>query len=404
MTAAGVTKMAGTISLQPPIQARSIERAYAETASIPWYIWCCMLSVISAVVGSAWDISWHETVGRDTFWTPAHMMIYLSGVLAGIACGYLILSTTFQKDSRLRDVSVSMWGFRGPLGAFICAWGAVAMIAAGPFDNWWHNSYGLDVKILSPPHVLLALGMTGIRFGALVLVLAEMNRAEGAYYRKLERMLFLAVVFLMGMTVGIMQELTNRVLMHGAKFYLVMMFAAPIWIATVAWVSKNRWAATIMTAMWTAVHLCFVWILPLFPAVPKLGPVYQNVTHLVPPDFPMLLIVPAIVFDLLRQQTATWSRWKQAATLGAAFLVSFVAVQWPFADFLLSPASRNRIFQTTNYPYFIPSTSPWVRNVFVHTDHTPGAFWLRMTIALVAAILMVRLGMSWGEWMRRIRR
>src|SRR5271168_4576712 len=110
----GVTQMAGTISLQPPIQARSVERAYAETASIPWYIWCCVVSVLSAVVGSAWDISWHETVGRDTFWTPAHMLIYLSGVLAGIACGYLILSTTFQKDSRLHDVSISMWGFRGP--------------------------------------------------------------------------------------------------------------------------------------------------------------------------------------------------------------------------------------------------------------------------------------------------
>ena len=27
----------------------------------------------------------------------------------------------------------------------------------------------------------------------------------------------------------------------------------------------------------------FVWILPLFPAEPKLGPVYQRVTRLVPP-------------------------------------------------------------------------------------------------------------------------
>jgi hypothetical protein len=182
------------------------------------------------------------------------------------------------------------------------------------------------------------------------------------------------------------------------------MFAAPIWMATVAWVSRNRWAATIMTAMYTAMHLCFTWIFPLFPAVPKLGPVYQNVTHLIPPDFPMLLIVPAIVFDLVRHHTAIWSRWKQAATLGAAFLVSFVAVQWPFANFLMSPESRNRIFQTTNYPYFIPSTSAWVRSVFVHTEHTPAAFWTRMAIALVAAILMVRIGIAWGEWMRRIRR
>jgi hypothetical protein len=395
--------MAGTISVER-IQARPVERAYAETASIPWYIWCCLASVVSSVVGSAWDISWHESIGRDSFWTAAHMLIYLSGVLAGISCGYLILSTTFRKNSPLYEVSISMWGFRGPLGAFICAWGGVAMIASAPFDNWWHNSYGLDVKILSPPHVLLALGMIGIRFGLLVMVLAEMNRAEGIYRQRLERILFVTFVFLMGMTVGIAQEFTNRVFMHGAKFYLVIMIAAPIWIATVSWVAKNRWAATIMTAMFTALHLCFVWGFPLVPAEPKLGPVYQHITHLVPPDFPALLIIPAIIFDLLRQRTADWSRWKQAATLGAAYLVSFVAVQWPFASFLMSPASRNRIFQTTNYPYFVPPTSPWVRNLYIPTEQTPAQFWIRMLIALCVAILMVRIGMAWGEWMRRIRR
>jgi hypothetical protein len=396
--------MANSIPLPQTISAQKVDRASAETLSIPWYIWCCMISVLSSVIGIEWDIAWHKSIGRDSFWTPAHMLIYLSGILAGIACGYLILSTTFQKRSPLRDASFSMWGFRGPLGAFICAWGGVAMIASAPFDNWWHNSYGLDVKILSPPHVLLALGMTGIRFGTLVMTVAEMNRAQGAYRVKLERVLFFATVFVLAMTVGIFQEDTNRVFMHGSTFYMIMMFTAPIVIAMVAWVSDNRWAATIMVAMSTAVHLAFVWILPLVPAEPKLGPVYQNVTHLVPPDFPLLLIAPAVVFDLVRQRIGTWGQWKQAVTLGAAFFVSFLAVQWPFADFLMSPASRNRIFETTNYPYAIPPTSAWVRNVFVPTEHSFAQFWARMAIALGAAILMTRIGMAWGEWMRRIRR
>jgi hypothetical protein len=396
--------MANSVPLAQPISAPVAERASAGTLAIPWYLWCCIFSVVSAVVGSDWDISWHESIGRDSFWTPAHVLIYLSGVLAGIACGYLILSTTFQKGAPLRDVSISMWGFRGPLGAFICAWGGVAMIASAPFDNWWHNSYGLDVKILSPPHVLLALGMTGIRFGTLVMAFAEMNRAQGLYRTRLERMVFFAVALLMGMTVGIMQEYTNRVFMHGSTFYVVIMFTAPVVIAMVAWGSDNRWAATIMTAILSAVHLAFIWILPLFPAEPKLGPVYQHVTHLVPPDFPLLLIVPAVVFDVLRRRTATWGRWTQAATLGAAFFVSFIAAQWLFADFLMSPASRNPIFATTNYPYFVPPTSAWVRNLFVPTEDSLAQFWLRMAIAPGAAILMTRIGMAWGEWMRRIRR
>jgi hypothetical protein len=379
-------------------------RASAQTAAIPWYIWCCAAAVTSSAVGGVWDISWHESIGRDTFWTPAHMLIYLCGVLAGIACGYLILATTFQEDSPLRGVSVSMWGFRGPLGAFICAWGGVAMITSAPFDNWWHGAYGLDVKILSPPHVLLALGMTAIRFGTLVMVLAEMNRAQGEYRARLERMLFYVFLYLLAMTVGIAQELTNRVFMHGAKFYLVVMMGAPIWMAAVTRASKHRWAATVITALYTAVHLTFVWVLPLFPAEPKLGPVYQKVTHLVAPEFPLLLIVPAIVFDLLRRHTAAWRPWAQAITLGGACLASFFAVQWPFADFLMSPASRNWIFATNDFPYFIPLTNAWVRNVYVPTEHTAGEFWMRMALALTVAVVTTRIGLSWGEWMKGLRR
>src|ERR1700739_2950121 len=119
--------------------------------STPWYVWLAVLSVTSAMVGVHWDISWHRSIGRDAFLTPAHVAIYLCGVLSGISCGYLILSTTFG-SSALRSASVNIWGFRGPLGAFIAAWGGFAMITSAPFDNWWHSAYGLDVNILSPPH------------------------------------------------------------------------------------------------------------------------------------------------------------------------------------------------------------------------------------------------------------
>src|SRR5258708_5076410 len=87
--------------------------------ALPWYVWCAALAVTSALIGAQWDISWHRSIGRDTFWTPAHMAIYLCGVLAGVAFGYLILHTTFSKSSGLAVASVHIWGFRAPLGAFI---------------------------------------------------------------------------------------------------------------------------------------------------------------------------------------------------------------------------------------------------------------------------------------------
>jgi hypothetical protein len=91
-------------------------------------------------------------------------------------------------------------------------------------------------------------------------------------------------------------------------------------------------------------------------------------------------------------------------TLGAAFLVTFLAAQWPFADFLMSRWSRNWIFATNQYPYMMPPTWAPVRNVFFATEHTPAEFWMRMALALAVSVVMTRIGLVWGEWMRRLRR
>jgi hypothetical protein len=211
-------------------------------------------------------------------------------------------------------------------------------------------------------------------------------------------------MFLLGMTVGIMQENTFRMYMHGAKFYVVTMFVMPVWFAAASRASENRWAATIVTGFYTAMHLAFMWILELIPAQPKLGPVYQKITHLVPPDFPLLMIVPAIVFDVVRRHITTLNRWTQAVILGAASLASFMAVQWPFANFLMSPLSRNWFFATNNFPYFVPPTTPWGSYAWLPTETAPMRFALRMLLALAAGTLMTRVGLSWGDWMRRIRR
>jgi hypothetical protein len=40
-------------------------------------------------------------------------------------------------------------------------------------------------------------------------------------------------------------------------------------------------------------------VLLLFPAQPKLAPIYHPVDHMVPPSFPLLLIVPAAAIDVI---------------------------------------------------------------------------------------------------------
>jgi hypothetical protein len=355
------------------------------------------------MVGTHWDISWHRSIGRDSFWTPAHIAIHLCGVLAGISCGYLILSTTLNRNSPLRESSVTMWGFRGPLGAFISAWGGVAMITSAPFDNWWHNAYGLDVKILSPPHMVLASGILAVHAGALILILGQMNRATGAERGRLHA-LFLYVGGMILVSLSVVQmELTFRSYMHTAHFYFVVAIIAPLVLAGVARASGYRWAATAVAGVYFLFVLLMSWILPLFSAEPKLGPVYHQVTEFVPPEFPLLLIVPAFALDLLWRRTSKWGGWLLALVSGAVFLAVFAAAQWPFADFLMSPGARNWFFGTKYFGYYTSPNSIYARYLFFRTE--PGVeFWKQAAMALVTAFLGTRLGLAAGNWMRRIQR
>src|SRR5262245_28074334 len=218
------------------------------------------------MTGIHWDISWHRSIGRDTFWTPAHIDIYFCGVLAGLACAYLILSTTLQGESPLRPASVSLWGFRGPLGAFIMAWGGVAMLTSAPFDDWWHNAYGLDVKIVSPPHTVLVLGLLSIQLGGLILVLGQMNRAEGAQRVWFERLFhYIGGMILVGQFVFLL-EWIQRAEQHAGFFYRSVALGAPITLVGIARASRHKWTSTIVAVIYTLFMLGLVWILPRFPA------------------------------------------------------------------------------------------------------------------------------------------
>ena len=355
------------------------------------------------MTGVHWDISWHRSIGRDTFWTPAHIDIYLCGVLAGISCGYLILATTFRPDAPLRKASVTLWGFRGPFGAFIAAWGGIAMLTSAPFDDWWHNAYGLDVKIISPPHMVLAAGLMAVQLGALILILGQMNRAEGAAQDRL-RLFYLYVAGMILVCLNVLQmEMTFRSVMHTAHFYHLVAMVGPVVLAAAALGSGSRWGATAVAGVYTVFVMLMSWILPLFAAEPKLGPVYHQVKQFVPPEFPLLLIVPAFALDLLWQRTKSWNPWKLSAVSGALFVAVFAAVQWPFANFLMSPLARNWFFGTHYFGYYLRPESLYARNLFFPLE-SGADLWQEIAWTLVTAILTTRLGLAAGSWMRRIRR
>lgn len=375
----------------------------ARAPSIPWFVWCTVVAVTSAMIGGHWDISWHRSIGRDAFWTAPHIAIYLCGVLAGVSSAYLILSTTFGDRRELGPSSIAMWGFRGPLGAFIAAWGGVAMLTSAPFDDWWHRAYGLDVKIISPPHALLALGIFSVQIGALLLILGYMNRSDGALHQKFLRLfLYVGASMVVLVTLFLMEE-TNRSAMHTAELYRAVALGLPFVLVGISRAAPHRWACTIMAAIYTLFQMLLIWILPLFKAEPKLGPVYYNVTHFVPPAFPLLLLAPAIALDLLRRVSPRWGVWRETIATGTLFVAVFVVVQWPFADFLQSPWARNWFFGTGYFGYY-EHPSRLSRQYLFRPAGTPLHVFLGMMLAFAAAIVTSALGLRVGQWMRRIKR
>jgi len=206
----------------------------------------CLMAVAltSIAIGITWDISWHESIGRDTFWTPAHMAIYFGGVLGGSVGGWLALKHTFFVGPVERDASVSVFGARAPLGAWVAMWGALAMITSAPFDDWWHNAYGLDVRIVSPPHAVLGFGMFAISVGALLLVLARQNRLQDVAPTKGSGLfVYTGGVFVLLASVFLLEYIfTNE--QHSPRFFVACALMFPARLVALSCAGRVSWPAT----------------------------------------------------------------------------------------------------------------------------------------------------------------
>jgi hypothetical protein len=361
-------------------------------------VWTGLASVSCILIGGYWDISWHMTVGRDSFWTPAHIAIQLGGIIAGSCGAYLIIATTLGR-TKLDEVSVRVWGFRGPLGAFVAVWGAAAMVISAPFDNWWHAAYGLDVKILSPPHAVLTLGILMVATGGVLLILAPLNRSAKRT-AKLEWMLLVVSgeVLVLGMTAILEHTFSSN--LHNADAYRAMAIVAPLLLLQFGRVSSHRWATTLIAGFYTAFMAGMVWLFPLFSAEPKLGPVYQPITHFIPLEFPMLVIAPAFAIDLIRPHVETWPRHLRALVFGPLFVAVLLAAEWPFADFLMSEHARNWVFGAHYQPYFMQPHWYEAQHAFMPEADFAGG----IVQAVVAACVASYLGLVLGDAMRRAKR
>ncbi|GAB3979079.1 hypothetical protein GCM10028806_43610 [Spirosoma terrae] len=388
---------------------------------IPVYIYAVVFSSLCVLMGLLWDIMWHMSIGRDGLLAPPHVVIYVGAVVSGLFSAYQILQLTFTKNHPGRVVSIPFWGiFYGSLGAMFSVWGALAMLTSAPFDDWWHNTYGLDVQILTPPHTILAIGIMTVQFGAMVGVLALQNQYRNQTLRldtdadrratRLKWFFAIAAGLLLMVLYTLMSESMRRHESHHSRYYVTAAIIFPFYLLAVGRASLLRWPITTISAIYMIGMLLPSWILPFFPATPRLGPVMNPITHYQAFLFPVVLVIPALGVDWLMhrfENPADGKRklndWLLAGIYGVAFMVLLLAVQWPFGEFLqTSPYANNAFFLSNSWTY---DSSPDWEYRFAYAPwnlQSPADFLFAFGKGLLYATLSARVGLLWGNWMKRV--
>jgi hypothetical protein len=350
--------------------------------------------------GLIWDVSWESSIGVDRFWSPPHLATHLGVWLAGALATWLLVAFTCGGDRLSRAAGVGIGLLRAPVGAWLLLWSVGVIETAFLIDSWWQRAYGLGAGLWPPPQILKAVGFFGVLLGSLALCAsAAASRPRlAALLSQWQGGLLLSLCALMLM----MNNYPN--LQHTGSFYLVSCAVYPVLSQAAGGASQTDWGATKAALCYMAIGCAMLWVIPLFPAHPLTPPINNPTDHLVPPPFPLLLLLPAAVMDgLCRRLGRKGSKLLLATILGAGFLAAFLPAQWFFAEFLLSPASANRFFAGggQHWPFFLKIDKARVMFWGTREDPLTGS---RLFLALAFAAFSAWVGLHVGERLRNLSR
>jgi len=125
-------------------------------------------SIICALFGFIWDVSWHIGNGRDPgpLANPAHyfIIIGLFGVFLG---GMLAIVLPFGKPGPAAVRITRDW--YAPVGGVLMAGCGLYAMIGFPLDDIWHRIFGQDVTLWGPTHLMLIGGACFSLFAVLML-------------------------------------------------------------------------------------------------------------------------------------------------------------------------------------------------------------------------------------------
>jgi hypothetical protein len=137
-------------------------------------------SIICALFGFIWDVSWHIGNGRDPgpLANPAHYFIII-GLFGIFVAGMLSVVLPFDKPGPAAVRITSNW--YAPVGGVLMAGCGMYAMIGFPLDDIWHRIFGQDVTLWGPTHLMMIGGACFSLFSALMLEReGEAHAAAGA--------------------------------------------------------------------------------------------------------------------------------------------------------------------------------------------------------------------------------
>jgi hypothetical protein len=187
--------MASFLSRPVNLETRLEADRFRLLAGIP-----VLFGVFVSLLGLAWDISWHDDVGPDTFFTLPHTFLYGGVAIAGLACLYVVLRSTlsyYRGESIFpKSQLIYIWPvYRAPLGFIVAGFGSAMFLLFGLYDEIWHRTFGFDVTLISPPHQGLLLSIVISMIGAISIFAGAQQPERSATGKMLGVSMGVAILF-----------------------------------------------------------------------------------------------------------------------------------------------------------------------------------------------------------------
>lgn len=139
-------------------------------------------SIICALFGFIWDVSWHIGNGRDPgpLANPAHYFIII-GLFGVFLAGMVSVVLPFDRPGPAPVRITRNW--HAPVGGVLMAGCGLYAMIGFPLDDIWHRIFGQDVTLWGPTHLMMIGGACFSLFAVLMLEReGEAQEGEQVYH------------------------------------------------------------------------------------------------------------------------------------------------------------------------------------------------------------------------------